>query len=195
MHQVDTPQGSFPFKSNNATLATSLGLTFWPDWNAEIGLLLTKTSDIGFSYEAAYTTIRYQWMDDLVGDPLSLTTGITLSFPRTAFLHNFSYDYHGHFNAELHATFGKEWGCMGGPLLNAWGLAGVGIAEKGSPWLHGLAVCDFAFNPCLSVGCFLEGVFGLGHDNIIPSTFFPGYASIGHRSLDLGVFVETPLSA
>lgn len=194
VHKVETPQGSFPFKSNNVTLATSLGLTFWPDWNAEIGLLMTKTSDINFSYEAAYTSIRYQWMDDLVGDPISLTTGLNLSFPRTAFLNNFSYNYHGQCNAEAHVSVGKEWGYTEGPLLNLWGLGGIGIAEKGSPWLHGLAVCDFAFNHCLRLGCFLEGIFGLGHNDIIPATIFPGYASIAHRSLDLGVFVETPLS-
>ncbi len=61
------------------------------------------------------------------------------------------------------------------------------LLKKEAPGCMGWRSATSPSIPVSVWDAFLEGVFGLGHDNIIPSTFFPGYASIGHRSLDLGV--------
>lgn len=185
--RVQTPKGSFHRRSNDSFTQFSLGITPWPYWNAEVELLLSRTDTIPFSYEAALATIRYQWLDDIVGDPCALASGITLAFPGNRYLHNFTFPYHGDINAEFHTTLGKEWRCW-----QAWVLGGFGIANRGNGWLHGILDVEFQQN-CWTCGAFTEALFGLGPNDIIPSEPFPGYASIDHRNVDIGGFVRYQL--
>jgi hypothetical protein len=189
VEKVRSPQGSFRAPSNNSSIQLSLDVTCWPYWNVEGEVFLTRTSDIDFAYEAALFTLRYAWLDDISGDCISLITGATLSFPVDRFLHEFSFDYHGNANAEFHATVGKEWARCEDWLLRLWGLGGLGIANRGSPWVHGLGVVECKPFSCLAGGLFSEAVYGLGHQAIIPDVPFEGYASINHQAVDVGGYV------
>ena len=189
---VQSPIGNFPHPSNDYTFRGSLGITPWPYWNVEVELLLTHTSHIPFSYEAALATVRYQWLDDIRGDPLAFATGVTLSFPGKRYLRDFSFAYHGEINGELHAAIGKEWACEDAWKMRFWALGGWGIANRGNGWLHGIAVWEFkpAF---FEWGVFADALYGLGPNAIIPDESFPGYASIDHRTLDIGSYVNLDL--
>lgn len=191
---IQSPKGNFNDPSKDYTLHLSLGLTPWPYWNTEVELFLTRTSDIPFSYEAVFATVRYEWLDDIRGDPLCLTTGLTLSFPGNRFLRDFSVPYHGEINGELHITVGKEWACQKEWWMRIWALGGWGIANKGNGWIHGMAFLEFQsfyLLPCpLQWGAFTRGVFGLGPNDILPYVPFEGYAPIDHRSIDLGGFAR-----
>ena len=189
-NSVQSPLGSFTKPTRDSSVHLALAVTPWPNWHVEAELFLTHTSDIDFAYEAAWLTVRYAWLDDIAGDCLSFVTGATFSFPPESFLHEFSFPYHGHANAEFHATCGKEW--SHGPEWHArlWGLAGYGVAEKGSPWIHGIGVAEYHLAPCALLGVFTEALYGFGNTDIVPYVPFTGYASIGHQSIDLGGYLD-----
>lgn len=182
--KVQSPKGDFRAPSNNITVAPSLALTPWPYWSAEIELYLSTSHDIPCSYEAIWGTLRYQWLDESCGDPLTLVAGATLSLPGGRYVHSFNYLYHGEINAEWHLTAGKGWS----ECCSAWFLAGWGIANRGSGWLHALGVVEFC-----GWGLFSESFIGFGGGDILPDRPFKGYASIAHRSLDIGAFVDLPI--
>lgn len=188
VEQVQSPLGSFSFPINNGSARASFDLTPWPLWNVEAELYLTHTHKVNFAYEAALLTLRRSWLDDITGDPVSLVTGVTLSFPGHQFLHQFSFPYHGIANAEFHATVGKEWAHCQDWLFRFWSLAGFGVACRGSPWLHGVAVAEARLSCYTSAGLFVESLCGFGKHNIIPHTPFKGYGPIAHRNVDLGAF-------
>lgn len=189
-NSVQSPLGNFAESTRDSSALLGLAVTPWPYWNVEAELFLTHTSDIAFAYEAALLTVRYAWLDDITGDCFSLVTGATLSFPGTRFLHEFSFFYHGHANTEFHATMGKEWASEFERKACLWGLVGYGIAERGSPWLHGLGVFEMHPHHCIVLGIFAEALYGLGHNNITHSKPFSGYASIGHQSINLGSYLD-----
>ncbi len=189
-NSVQSPLGSFAEPTRDSSAHLSLAVTPWPHWNVEAELFFTRTSDIAFTYESTWLTARYAWLDDIAGDCLSFVTGVTLSFPSKYFLHAFSFPYHGHANAELHATCGKEWSCGSDWHTRLWGLIGYGVAEKGSPWVHGIGTFEYHFPSCAVLGFFTEALYGFGHDDIVPFVPFTGYASIEHQSIDLGGYMD-----
>lgn len=188
--RVQTPKGSFKNLSNDNTVQFSLGVTPWPYWNVETELYLTKTTNIPFSYQASLVTVRYAWLDDITGDLFSLVTGVTLSFPGDRYLRDFGFSYHGNINAEFHATVGKEWACQDVWITRLWFLGGLGQANRGSPWLHGLLVWDYAPLDCLQGGLFSDATYGLGNEDIIPNVPFEGYANINHQTVMMGGYLN-----
>jgi hypothetical protein len=186
--QVQSPLGNFKTPTNDVSVCCSLDLTPWPDWNVETELCLTHTQDVAFAYEAAFLTLRHAWLDDIRGDPVSLVTGVTVAFPGHRFLHELSFPYHGHVNAEFHATVGKEWTRCQDWFFRAWSVAGFGVADRGSSWLHGVVAIEARNSSCTTSGIFVETLCGLGKHNLMPHAVFNGYGSIAHRNVDLGGF-------
>jgi hypothetical protein len=188
--KVESSQGGFREDLDFASLRGGLNVTIWPRWNVEAELYLTHAEKIGFQYEASLLSLRYAWLDDIESDFCTLVTGVTCSFPGTPFLHNFSFPYHGYVNIEFHTTLGKEWTVHHDWLYRGFILGGFGIANRGSPWAHGLL--SFEVKPCVCFwgGIFAEGIFGLGDHDIVPNLPFNGYASIGHQSIDIGAHLD-----
>jgi len=186
--RVQSPAGSFKYIDNYHEFAGSLMMTVWPDLSVEAELAFLTSDDIDFSYEVFILTARKLWLDDLCGDWISLATGVTMAFPPKRILHDFDFPYHGHVNAELHLTAGKEFRscCTMEWNWRLWGLIGYGVAEKGSPWVHGLITFDQGISECAHFSLFMELLYGLGGENIIPGVPFRGYASIQHETIDLG---------
>jgi hypothetical protein len=187
---VQSPLGSFSEATHNFSTSFGLGLTPWPSWNVEADILFTQTQDISFTYESIWLIGRYAWLDDVAGDYLSCVTGATLSFPGHRFLHQLSLPYHGQANVELHLTLGKEWRLRCHPSIRLWGLAGFGIAERGSPWIHTLGTLEYLPFPHMACALYTEALYGLGKNNIIPFVPFPGYASIHHQNIDFGGYIN-----
>jgi len=190
---VQSPLGNFKAPSDDYSFQFSLGVTPWPYWNAEVELYMTHTSDVSFAYEAAICTVRYAWLDDIAGDPISLVTGATFAFPGKRFLFDFSFDYHAEVNGELHVCIGKEWAKKDDWWTRVWALGGYGIANRGNGWVHGLGTWEFKPLSNFDCGIFSEAVFGLGPNNIIPDEPFEGFASIAHQNVYVGCFFNVSL--
>lgn len=187
IQKIQTPEGSFTNIRNNHHLDFSLALSPWPDWDIETELYFSHSPDIEFAYEAFLFTARYLLLDDVTGDPFSLAIGATCSVPGDRFMRDLGYVYHGHVNGEYHVSIGKECPnfCTGTWNSRYWALAGFGTSDKGSPWVHAIAEAEWNFG-CPQMCIFSEFLAGLGHENIDPFTPFDGYATIAHRSLDIG---------
>lgn len=186
--RVQSPLGSFKFINNYHDCFGSLGMTIWPDINIEAELSFVESETIPFSYEVFACTGRKLLLDDLSGDWISAGLGVTLALPSKRILNDYNYAYHGYVNCEMHLALGKEFSLSFERewAWRLWGLVGIGVAEKGSGWTHGLLTFDHTLSKNMTFTLFLETLYGLGNENIDPIKPFKGYASIAHRTIDLG---------
>lgn len=183
---IASKQGTFRAPSKHHTLHTSLAMTPWPYWNFEGELFLTHASEISPFYEASRITLRYNWLDDIEGDYLSLVTGVTATFPGSHFLHNVGFLYRAPVESEFHLTLGREWFCDNAWIFRLWGLGGYGVATRGSPWFHSLGWIEYKPHPHFELGVFTEGYWGLGQMDLLPLQPFPGYGSIQYKRVNIG---------
>lgn len=133
-------------------------------------------------------TGRYQWLDELLEDPFSFVTGITLTEPFSRALHDVSSFHHSHIECELHASIGKKYGCLGSKeyIFRYWGVVGIGVGVEGSPWVRGDASFEYTSDGVNQIRGFMHTLWGAGKKPLQPR-FFKGYGNVKHQSIDLGI--------
>lgn len=196
--KVQSPKGDFSHLFNNHEFFSSLGTTITPSWNvaAEIGFV--KIMDEKFLFEFIDLRARKLWLDDIDGDFITLTTNLSLLFTQKNILEQYEFPFHGYANAELQLGIGKEF-LFTHSLCWNWrlhSLLGIGIAERGCPWFHGVLGLDKTLSSQTTMRLIGEYLQGFGNNDLIPYEPFPGYGLIAHRSLsitaiysyELGVF-------
>lgn len=183
--KILSPEGDFFDKGPDNVPGLSLITSPWPNWSLEGEIYFDSNPQANFAYINSYITPRYLWMNDLVGDPVSLSTGVTLSFPDGSFQHDLSFFYIGDVNAEFNTTIGRQWE-KDDVIQKLWGYAGLGVANKGSPWIHTLLT--YENTPCdpLTFTLYGELYAGLGTRNLNGNVPFTGYGPIRYRSIDIG---------
>ncbi|NGX62148.1 MAG: hypothetical protein K940chlam9_01642 [Chlamydiae bacterium] len=190
---VQSPKGNFQAPSNDYSIWLELDVTPWPYWHVEGEVYLTHTSEVAFTYQLSRFSLCYQWLSDIEGDPITWNTGITAAFPGGRFLEDFSYTYHGYTNFEFRTSIGKEWAREGEWYTRGWAYGGFGIANKGAPWVHGLAVWECKPFSCLELAIFSEAIYGFGDQDLEVDEPFEGYGLINHQFIDLGWFFLIPI--
>ena len=165
----------------NSSLCNSI-----PYLGAEIECLLAKTKEQRGDVDSLKLTGRYVFQDDIAGDPISLVTGVSLTKAFWPSLRDISSFHHGLGEVELFLSFGKERSQCNFWIFRWWGLAGIGVAERGSPWLRAelKAAMSFRERHELELGCL--SLFGLGRKSLRKHDF-KGYGSIHHQSVDLAL--------
>lgn len=139
-----------------------------------------------FRMDAIRLTPRYRLLNDIVGDPVSLSLGMTLSSIFSGVRKNIATFDHGGMAAEAHISIGREISCMQFWTSRTWGVLGVGIADVGSPWLRANFSYEHNFLDTHRLRIFTESLFGFGSDNLNQFRFH-GYGSIDYQAIDLGV--------
>jgi hypothetical protein len=109
-------------------------LRFLPTVDATIGLNWVGTSH-HVGYETAYVQGRYLLLDDLVGDPLSLTMGLQLDVPGAWTRAHRILLYHAPVEAQLQLALGKMFFTSGTWKSRIWGQANLGQGTEGAPFL------------------------------------------------------------
>jgi hypothetical protein len=183
-------QGAHPglkHPSNDQLLAFDLGVVPWPNWDADIDMEFAQTPRLAWGFRSVGGQVRYQWLDDIIGDPVSLTTGLNLRYASWRALSDVSCPYHSTWNAEFNASVGKEWEQMAYWVTRVFAFGGVGIANHGSPWLRGIAAVQANQKDKHQYTVFAAGYFGFGRRQDIDIRHFHGYGSIHHQSVDLGI--------
>lgn len=160
-------------------------VVLWPV-SVEIETLLARTHHRSWGLDSFKLTGRYQWMDDILGDPVSLTGGLSLILPVKVALHDISSFHHGIVECEAHVAVGKEFSLFDQWTFRHWGLLAIGVADRGSPWFRGGYFWEKNFCNGFSLDLFFEGLLGLGSRRL-HAHHFHGYGGIRHRSIDLGV--------
>lgn len=157
------------------------------DYSAEVEMTVADTKFQHLDVDCLRLTLRRLFLDDILGDPLTLTAGLTITQAFRHSIFDISSFHHGHIEAEANISFGKETPCMEFWLTRWWGYAGLGIADNsGSPWLHTFFAWERNWWNMHQFRVFMESLIGFGGRNISSHRHFHGYGKIKHRSLDVG---------
>jgi hypothetical protein len=174
------------YSSQNHFLNMSLSGAY-DRWCLEFESNFADTRHRSFSFSDVRLTLRYQWLDDVLGDPISLISGCTLIQDVKWARNDISCFYHGCFEGEFHLAAGKETSCEQFWMSRLWGLLGFGMADEGSPWIQGSLNWDHNWWDFHKVNMSILSLWGLGGNNLNLARPFKGYGSIGHYSIDLAV--------
>jgi len=182
---VDTNCGSGKRLEFDTFVDLDASLAVWDGIAAELEVILAETRQHSFDMDAVRLTGRYQWFNDIVGDPVSLSTGLTLSTIFPPVRRNIATFDHGGCAAEAHVAIGKEVSCMQYWTSRAWGVVGMGIADVGSPWIRGNLAWEHNWYDRHVIEIFSDSIWGLGNNHMNLYNFH-GYGSVDYQAVDVG---------
>jgi hypothetical protein len=181
--QNGTPQLTSPFNVN----LIYLGLDFSssPDWSLDADIQFADTTQESFNFRTGAVQARYLWLDDIVGDPVSLTTGINIRLTPTMSLRDVSCPSYGNADFELNAALGREIDASDDWRFRLWAFAAVGHANRGSPWVRGVAAIETNYDDAHKFAVYAYGTNAYGWQTQVDIDHFHGYAKIREKSIDL----------
>lgn len=183
--QKGVPQLTYTFESNVAYLGLDFSPT--PEWSIDTDFQVADTSKQNFNFRSLAFQARYLWLDDIVGDKVSLATGASGRFTNTDSLHDISCPYHANFDFELNFSLGKEFDVSEAWAWRAWAFGAVGHANLGSPWVRAIAALETNYDDQHKLAFLAEGSNGYGRHTTVYINHFNGYAKIRQKSIDLAV--------
>ena len=165
------------------------GLDFSPSpvWNIDTDLQFADTSKVSFNFRTAAVQVRYLWLDDIIGDPISLATGGSIRATASSSLRDVSCPSHGNVDFEVNFSLGKEFDVSDTWRYRAWIFGAVGHANRGSPWVRAIASFEMNVSDLHKWAIYASGVNGYGRHTHIDVDHFYGYARIREKAIDLGV--------
>ncbi len=165
-----------------------LGVSGVPEENyaVELDFIGGKAKGKTIGWNAILLTGRKKWFNDILGDPVSFSTGITVSQVFKPGLRNLSAYYHGGIQGEVHLSFGKEKSISEFWVSRFFCMLGCGVADIGYPWLRSQTVWSHNWWNNHQFQLFLNGLWGFGPKSLHPG-HFRGYGNIHHQSIDLGL--------
>lgn len=185
-HRVASHSQLVDYASDDFFLTTSLSNTLAAELAVEVEVTAAHTRRQRWDVDNFRLALRYMWLDDLLGDRISLTTGAILTQSFANSLPDISSFHHGRSEAELFVSVGRENSGEETWISRWWGVGGIGFAERGSPWLRGNIAYEYRFAPVQEVRLFVNSLWGLGHKRLRIHDFH-GYGSLQHQSVDVGI--------
>ena len=182
--QKGKPQLKSTFQSNVAYLGLDFSPT--PEWGIDADIQFADTTQQNFNFRAIALQARYLWLDDIIGDRISLATGASARFTNSVSLHDISCPSHANLDAEFNISLGKEFDVSDSWAWRAWAFGCVGHANKGSPWVRGIVSLETNYDDQHKFAIFGEGSNGYGLYTTVLVDHFNGYAKIRQKSIDVG---------
>ncbi len=182
--QSGQPHLKHPF--NVDRLAFSLEVPPSDTWDAEMEIEFVNTPRQSWGMRSVAGQVRYLFLNDVEGDPVSLISGVSVRGVSRHSLHDVSCPYHSDVNIELNAAVGKEWDRGGFWHTRAFAFTGIGVANHGSLWLRALAALKGNYRDKHQGQLFADSYWGFGPDRTVHVDHFHGYAKVHHQSIDLG---------
>jgi hypothetical protein len=155
-------------------------------WQIDLEVNIARTKDRDLSFDDLRLTGRYRWMDDVIGDPVSLYTGFTYVYATHHSLRDPNLFHHGTAEGELHVAVGKEFYSYDMWTTRVWGVGLIGIANRGFPWIRLNLAGEKNWCNQHVFGVFIDTLWGLGYRRL-HTHHFHGYGPVRHRSVDIGV--------
>lgn len=186
-HTVDTLKGTkHKFLHQDRTTAS---LEFMPyvDFSTELELNVAKTQKEPYGFESVKGACRYRLLNDLRGDPVSLTAGLVASLSTPTRVRDLSSTAHGVFEAEARLAIGREFGLQEESYYKAWGLAKGGIASSGAPWIGAEVHLERVFLRNHHIDLFLRAEKGLSSNKLHHLSDFHSWSRIGYQYEELGI--------
>lgn len=163
-----------------------LDVSPWMLWNTQAEFSLAQTNHKRSLYAKDFQFMgRYLFLDDVVGDPVSFSAGLTLLGFSEAARHDVGVIAQGSIAGEAHIAVGKECAPKAFWLARTWVVGGAGIGNVGSAWLRADAGIEANYYDFWSNALLVNTRWGLGHDALCPE-YFHGYGKIRYQFVDLG---------
>lgn len=172
-------------------------LAFCPSmqWGIDFDLELTETPRQSFGFRSAAFQLRYLWLDDIIGDPITLTSGANIRATSSDSLRDVSTPYHSNVDIEGNIAIGKEFSKLEYWRFRIWGYGAVGIANQGSPWFKGLITFEGNSKDVAQWALFVETMHSYGNRTYIDIADFYGYGRIRQKNIDIGARMGFKMSA
>lgn len=167
-------------------LALGCEVTVPPTWNYQVEVDFADTTPISWGYRSAAIQVTKLWFDDVCGDLLSLTTGISYRDSSARLRRALTTPFHARGNFELHAAAGKEWSERCDWIFRTYGTVAIGQGTRGAAWFRGDLFFWWNFCDVHQLRFYAKSYFGLGKQDTVPLPDFRGWSRIGHQSIDLG---------
>lgn len=171
------------FQSNLGYLG--LDFSFSPQWSIDGDLQLAETTQQSFNVRSIAVQGRYLWLDDIVGDPITLATSANMRFTPTHALHDISCSSHANVDFEVNFSFGKEFEATQSWLFRLWGFGAIGHGNRGSPWVRAIVAVETNYEDHHKFALYAEGLNSYGRRRHINPYDFDGYAKMRNKSIDL----------
>lgn len=155
-------------------------------WQVDFEVNVARTHKRELSLDDVRLTARYQLLNDILGDPVTLTAGLTLINTTRQTLHDPDLFHKGLVEGELHVAIGQEISCQEYWTTRVWGAGLLGIANRGFPWVRLIGAWEKNWWNQNELGVFADFLCGFGNKSFHPHHFH-GYGSVHHQSLDVGV--------
>lgn len=185
-HEVEGASRQLSAPSNTRVILLDLGLTL-PQFDFQMEGEFAKTNSINWALRSAAFQGRFQMLDDISGDPVSVVLGLNIRGAPHRLLRDVSTPYASEFNLEMTGSIGKEWSSAGKWTMRTYGFAAVGIANRGYPWTRELFVWQYNLQDTHRFTLFADGDFGFGNKQHVNVKHFNGWAKFQHQSIDLGI--------
>lgn len=183
--QNGIPQLTHRFQSDVVYLGLDFSPT--PEWSIDTDLQVADTTQEPFNFRSVALQARYLWLDDIVGDRISLATGASGRFTNTASLHDVSCPSHANADFEVNFALGKEFDVSDTLAWRLWGFGAAGHANRGSPWVRAIAAIETNYDDLHKFALYAEGINGYGRHTHVLINHFNGYAKIRQKSIDVAV--------
>jgi hypothetical protein len=167
-------------------LCTGIGLAPTESVEVQGALSVAKHTGTSVYADTAQLCGRLQLLDDVAGDPISLTSAVTVTFGTNDAVRAVAEFVPSNVNAEIHLAAGKEWAECEEWKLRCWLLGAVGAANQGRPWIRGSFHVDWQPLSSWQVKCSVEAIQTFGTQTCW-GPVFPGYAEIRASWVDLQV--------
>lgn len=173
--------------SNNYLVFGGMGFTPSEDIDVDLDIELARTPRQNFSFRSGAMQARYRFLDDISGDPVSVVAGFNMRGVGAKSVKDISSPYASYLNFELTAAVGKEHTYQSTWTLRGYGLAAIGLAVHGYPWVRAYGSFEGNYQDTHRGCVFTEGYFGCGGKEHVNVNHFRGWGYVQHDSIDIGV--------
>ena len=178
-----------PFNQLFQSYVGYLGLDFSPSpvWSIDGDIQFADTTAMNFNFRSLALQGRYLWLDDIIGDPISLATGASARVTSSPGLRDISCPSHGNVDFEINFSLGKEFEASNSWLFRTWCFGAVGHANRGAPWVRGIVSVETNIDDQHKWALYASGVNGYGRHVHVDTEHFYGYAKVREKAIDLGI--------
>ena len=177
--------GDVSRSENDGFVNLSLAISPGPRLSSEVELAAAHTGTRDIEFEHLCLTGRYLVWNDIVGDLVSLTTGVTITVSPTNAVEDLSVFHSDNVDLEGHIAIGKEHSKGSLWLWRYWSAVGLGWGFQDSAWLRFTGASEYNLDGVHQFRLLGEGLIGLGSNDLDLTIPFKGYGPIDHRSADL----------
>jgi len=156
-----------PYRSTNQYIDIGIDAPIIFGLAAAIDLRLRDTEKLSWGFQTTAFQARYRFMNDLTGDPFTMTASLIFRYVSPSNLSDPSCPFHEKWDFEATVSAGKEW--SRGPfwLFHTYAFLSIGQGTGGYPWSNAKLYAAYNYLDTWRAALFADGYFGYGNEKTI----------------------------